>query len=106
MHDRLEGWVVALVSSPILQAAILSFVLAIARVAYDNKETSFQRGLLEGSMSGLLTFIAGTGANWLGVSPGWTYIFGGVLAYVGLELFRKTVLDIVKVKFGRRAGDE
>jgi lambda family phage holin len=101
MHDNLSKWIEGLASSPVAQAALMSMALAVLRVVYDDKETTWTRVMLEGLMSGMLTLMAGLSARGLGISEAWAFVFGGVLAYVGLAVFRKTMLQIVKVRWAK-----
>lgn len=98
MHDMIDKMMDALAHSPIAQAAGLSMIIAALRVAYDDKESTWTRILLESLICGLLTVIAGLGAKSMGLSDAWSYFFGGILAFVGLAVFRQTMIHIVKAR--------
>lgn len=88
--------------SPIVQATGLSIIIGILRVAYDDKETTWQRICLEAAMCGFLTLGAGEVVQLLGLSEAWAFVFGGALAFVGVTAFRQAMLDIVKARWGNK----
>lgn len=100
MHDWLDKISATIANSPIAQAAGLSVVIAVMRVAYDDKETTWTRIILEGIICGLLTVMAGMASKAMGMSDAWAFLFGGTLAFMGVSLFRKTMLDIVRARWG------
>lgn len=106
MHDLIEGAVITIFESPIAQAAGMATILGVMRVVYDDKETTWTRIWLEGAMCGTLTAMAGLSSRGLGLSEAWSFVFGGVIAYVGVAVFRKTMLEIVKVRWGKESKDE
>ena len=106
MHDLIDKWAEALANSPIVHAAGLSMVIAALRVAYDDKESTWTRIGLETLICGLLTVAAGLGSKAMGLSDAWSYFFGGILAFVGIAVFRETVLSIVKSKFEIKGGSD
>ncbi len=79
--------------SPIAQAATLTVVLAVLRIAYDDKETTWTRISIEGGMSGLLVMMFGKGMYAAGLPLEWSYIFGGFVASIGIAHFRKLLLE-------------
>ena len=38
----------------------------------------------------------------MGLSDAWAFLFGGTLAFMGVSLFRKTMLELVKARWGKR----
>jgi len=106
MPDLIDKWAEALANSPIVQAAGLSMVIAALRVAYDDKESTWTRIGLESLICGFLTVAAGLGSRAMGLSDAWSYFFGGILAFVGLSVFRQTMLHIVKARFAKGKQDE
>jgi len=93
-------------NSPIAEAAGLSVLVAVLRVAYDDRETTWTRILLEGLICGALTVMAGMAAKAMGLSDAWAFLFGGTLAFMGVSLFRKTMLELVKARWGKKDDDQ
>jgi len=106
MHDTITRAISALAESQIAQATGLSMVLGVIRVMYDEHEHTWSRIWLEGAMCGLLTLIVGMAVQQIGLSMAWAFVFGGSLAFVGVTMFRKTMLMIVKSRWVNRGDAE
>jgi len=106
MPDLIDKWAEALANSPIVQAAGLSMVIAALRVAYDDKESTWTRIGLESLICGFLTVSAGLGSRAMGLSDAWSYFFGGILAFVGLSVFRQLMLQVVKARLMKGEKNE
>lgn len=106
LRTALEALLDFVSNNYIAQATGLSIVVGILRVAYDDKETTWQRVWLEAAMCGFLTLGAGQVVRLLGVSEAWAFVFGGTLAFVGVTAFRRAMLDVVKARWGNKNDDQ
>lgn len=79
--------------SPIAQAVTLTVVLAVLRIVYDDKETTWTRINIEGGMTGVLVMMFGKGLLAFGAPLEWAFVFGGFLASIGVTHFRKLLLE-------------
>lgn len=102
MQDLLNRMAEWFTSSPVAHATGLSMLLAILRVAYDEKETTWTRISLESAICGLLTLMVGLGVKAFGAPVEWAFIFGGALAFYGVMAFRKIVIETWRAKHSSR----
>lgn len=95
VFERVCDW---MASSPTAQATGLAMVISALRTIYDGKETNIQRVTLEAALCGCLTLVAGSGVKAMGWPPEWTMVFGGVLAYIGITIFKSILIKFLKTK--------
>lgn len=95
LAKKLIDWLGA---SPVAQATSLSMLLAVLRVAFDSKETTWTRITIEAAICGTLTMMMGKGTTALGASVEWAFLFGGFSAFIGVAAFRKMLIEGAWIK--------
>lgn len=100
--DKIAEWIQA---SPVAQATGLSVIIAVLRTVYDAKETTWTRIWLEGALCGLLTLLAGSAVKALGLSLEWVLVIGGLIAFMGVAVFRKFLNQWLAKKIGEQNDD-
>lgn len=81
-----------------IAGAMMSIVISILRIIYDNEETKIIRILLESCICGALTLTVGAGIKAGGLDPNWVMFTGGVIGYLGSAKIRSISLKIINKK--------
>lgn len=71
-----------------LLAPLLSFVLALLRALYDDKEPRWIRILTEAAMCGMITLSVGYGIDAMGLAGEWKYAAAGAVGFLGADYIR------------------
>jgi lambda family phage holin len=79
------------------KAAILNVLLG-ALMAFRNKERTFAGSILEVTVGGVLTFMAGSAVEAFGLSTGWCYAIGGAVAVFGVEKVKDFAAKVAERK--------
>jgi lambda family phage holin len=73
----------------------LSFVLALFRTVYDEKEPRWVRRLTEAAMCGMITLSAGYGIDAMGLAGEWKYAAAGAIGFLGADYIRTVAKKFV-----------
>ncbi len=77
------------ISSPEVRAAIMAIVIAFLRIAYDNKETAWQRIALEAILCGALSYGISSGLSYFDSIPSGVSVFAGAaVGFLGVDFCR------------------
>lgn len=82
-------------ASPEVQAMLLSIVLAVLRIIYDDKETKPLRICIESLICGCLTLTAFHAIAALGLDLNWAVVAGGVIGFFGTNTVRAIAVRFV-----------
>lgn len=82
------------------QAVVMSVLIAIMRVLYDNNETTWRRILLEAALCGNLTLAGYYALLWWKLPPQAAIVVGAALAFIGIEEMRKIVRALARKQLG------
>lgn len=72
-----------------VRAALLSAVVALARILYDGKEPRWVRRFLEATLCGLIALGIAHLVSALGMSPGWATFIGASVGLFGADQVRE-----------------
>ena len=87
-----------------LGAVLLSVVMAGLRIAYSGG--GWKKMLLEGLLCGALTLTVASGLEYLSIPKNISVSIGGGIGFIGVEQFRKLVINIINVRFGGSNADK
>lgn len=87
-----------------LGAVLLSVVMAGLRIAYSGG--GWKKMLLEGLLCGALTLTVASGLEYLSIPKNLSVSIGGGIGFIGVEQFRKLVINIINVRFGGSNADK
>jgi len=79
-------------------AVLLAVVMAGLRIAYSGG--GWKKMLLEGLLCGALTLTAASGLEYLSIPKTLSIGIGGGIGFIGVEQFRKLLLNILAIRFG------
>jgi lambda family phage holin len=85
-----------------LGAVLLSVVMA--GIAYSGG--GWKKMLLEGLLCGALTLTVASGLEYLSIPKNLSVSIGGGIGFIGVEQFRKLVINIINVRFGGSNADK
>ena len=80
-----------------LGAVLLSIFMAGLRIAYGG---GGWKKMLEGLLCGALTLTVASGLEYLSIPKNLSVSIGGGIGFIGVEQFRKLVINIINVRFG------
>ncbi|QHM71297.1 phage holin, lambda family [Mixta intestinalis] len=79
-------------------AVLLAIVMAILRIAYGGG--GWKKMVLEGLLCGALTLTVASGLEYLELPRSLAVAIGGGIGFIGVEQFRKIILNIINVRLG------
>lgn len=80
---------------PEAQAVLLSFILSVLRIVYDDKEAKPVRIVIESLICGFLTLAVFHAIQALGLDINWAVCAGGVIGFFGVNAVRALALKFV-----------
>lgn len=83
-------------------APLLSFVLALLRTMYHDKEPSWMRRLTESAMCGMITLSAGYGVDAMNWSGEWKYAAAGAIGFLGADYIRTLAHKLINQKLNKK----
>ena len=81
-----------------LLAPLLSFVLALFRTVYDDKEPRWVRRLTESAMCGMITLSTGYVIDAMGWAGEWKYAAAGAIGFLGADYIRSVAKKLIAKK--------
>lgn len=90
-----ENWLSAEVMAP-----VLSFVLALFRTMYQDKEPNWMRRIIESAMCGMITLSASYGIDAMGLNGDWKYVAAGSIGFLGADYIRGVAHKFINKKVG------
>ncbi|AKL37177.1 MULTISPECIES: phage holin, lambda family [Klebsiella] len=87
-----------------LGAVLLSVIMAGLRIAYGGG--GWKKMLLEGLLCGALTLTVASGLEYLSIPKNLSVGIGGGIGFIGVEQFRKLIINIINIRFGGGNADK
>lgn len=87
-----------------LGAVLLSVIMAGLRIAYGGG--GWKKMLLEGHLCGALTLTVASGLEYLSIPKNLSVGIGGGIGFIGVEQFRKLIINIINIRFGGGNADK
>lgn len=81
-----------------LGAVLLSVIMAGLRIAYGGG--GWKKMVLEGLLCGALTLTVASGLEYLSIPKNLSVGIGGGIGFIGVEQFRKLIINIINIRFG------
>ncbi|MGS3448550.1 phage holin, lambda family [Klebsiella electrica] len=81
-----------------LGAVMFSVGMAALRIAYGGG--GWKRIVLEGLLCGALTLTVASGLEYLSIPKNLSVGIGGGIGFIGVEQFRKLIINIINIRFG------
>lgn len=85
-------------------AVLLSVIMAGLRIAYGGG--GWKKMLLEGLLCGALTLTVASGLEYLSIPKNLSVGIGGGIGFIGVEQFRKLIINIINIRFGGGNADK
>ncbi len=83
---------------PEAQSALMSIVIAVLRVIYDNKHGKWQRIGLEAALCGAISFGVVSGLTLVGLGKESAVFFGASVGFLGVDFLRALAHKVVDKK--------
>jgi len=96
MRDQL----IEMLLTPEVRAAAMAGIISILRVAYDGKETRWQRIGLESLLCGALGYGISSGLNYFDLPSGVSVFAGCTIGFLGVDFVRSKARQIINKKSG------
>lgn len=87
---------------PMIQGAIMAFIISMLRIIYDDEEKKWQRKLLESMLCAALTIVAGSFVGALGLSTEWILGIGGLIGFLGADYIRERARSYVNSQLDKK----
>lgn len=86
--------------SYVFQAVVMTVVMAVLRVLYDDKETKWERIFLEAGMCGLITCCAAALLSYFSLPNTLIVTIGGTVGFLGVNEIRAVIKRLLNKKTG------
>lgn len=87
-HKDAAIWALIVEWCPEVKAFLMAFTLAVLRIMYDNKESRWQRIILEALLCGALAVGLSSGLRFFHLDSSLAVFFGSVIGFFGVEFVR------------------
>jgi len=94
MRDQL----LEMLLTPEVRAAIMAIIIAVLRIAYDGRETRWQRIGLESLLCGAIGYGISSGLNYFELPSGVSVFAGCTIGFLGVDFVRAKARQIINKK--------